>query len=80
MKTKVLECESSLISPCGLTFSSISKICSHTIEYDYLVGEFLWPMCVNNSFGCLFFFAVSTTFCVFALDVMGVMTGISAER
>lgn len=55
MNTKVLECENSLISPCGLTFSNISKICSHTDEYDYLFGEFLWPMCVNNSFGCLFF-------------------------
>lgn len=55
MKTKVSECESSLISPYGLTFSSTSYICSHTVEYDYMVGEFLWPMCVNNSFGRLFF-------------------------
>ncbi|RHN51544.1 putative nucleic acid-binding protein [Medicago truncatula] len=46
MNTKVLECENSLISPCGLTFSNISKICSHTDEYDYLFGEFLWPMCM----------------------------------
>jgi hypothetical protein len=50
MKTKVSECESSLITPYGLTFSSISEICSHTVEYDYLVGEFLCSMLVNNSF------------------------------
>jgi hypothetical protein len=39
LKTKVKKGESNSISEYGLSFSNIDEVCSHTNDYEYLVGE-----------------------------------------
>lgn len=39
MKTKVQGCESPLIPFYGLSLSNIVDVCSHTIDYEHLVGD-----------------------------------------
>lgn len=39
MKTKVQSCISILILKYGFSFSPIVDVCSHSVEYEYLVGK-----------------------------------------
>jgi hypothetical protein len=39
LKTKVKKGESNSISEYGLSFGNIDEVCSHTNDYEYLVGE-----------------------------------------
>ncbi|GAU45435.1 hypothetical protein TSUD_297380 [Trifolium subterraneum] len=51
MKTKLEVSESPEISHYGLSLSSISEICSHPADYDYLVGAYLCGKCECALFG-----------------------------
>jgi hypothetical protein len=85
LKTKLKICDSSDISEFGLSFTNIEEICAHSHDYEYLVGKGyvdLVVVCILYLFGYLIWMIliIIRSGHIFFVDVIGVMTGMSAEK
>ena len=84
MKTKVQTSNSVLIPTYGVSLNKIADVCSHAVEYDYLVGNNTMFCTIDRfvfSNHCLCFVEKIDIFChFFNPDVIGMLTVITPER
>jgi hypothetical protein len=76
LKTKVNLSEHSSITTYGLTVTNIADVCAHTHDYEFLVGK----LCIDSLIFRFRFIVIIAYLVILFLDVIGYMTGLSAER